>query len=48
MLLRPINLDGLRRLEALKISESETGDKDRNSEDDEKVGRTPEGLLNTN
>jgi hypothetical protein len=35
----PIDLDGLRRLIALKISDSETRDKDKNSEDGERVER---------
>lgn len=41
MLSWPTDLDGLRCLEALKI-----GDKDRNSEDDEREGKiSGEGLL---
>jgi hypothetical protein len=44
----PADLDGLRLLIALKPSESETGAKDKNSEDDEKVGKTAEqGLFYT-
>jgi hypothetical protein len=44
----PTDLDGLRRLMALITSESETGDKVKNSEEDKKVGkRTGQGLLYT-
>jgi hypothetical protein len=46
MSLTPADLDGLRRLIALKTSESETGAKDKNSEDDKRVGKTAgQGLL---
>jgi hypothetical protein len=48
MLSTPTHLDVLGRLTALKISESETGAKDKNSEDDESVGETTgKGLLCT-
>jgi hypothetical protein len=43
MLSSSTDLDGLRRLRALKLSESNIGDKDRNSEDDERVRKTPGG-----
>jgi hypothetical protein len=36
----PTDLDGLRRLIALKTSESETGANDKNSDDVERVGKT--------
>jgi hypothetical protein len=46
MLSTPTDLDVLRRLTALKTSESETGAKDKNSEDNERVGKTTgQGLL---
>jgi hypothetical protein len=46
MLSRPTDLDVLR---ALKLSESEIGDKDRNYEDNEKVRKAPgEGFLHNN
>jgi hypothetical protein len=41
MLSRPTDLDGFRRAMALKMSESEIGDKDRDPED----GDGREGLL---
>jgi hypothetical protein len=42
------DFDGLRHLIALKISESETGAKDKNSEDKKWLGkRTEQGLLCT-
>jgi hypothetical protein len=42
----PADLDDLRRLITLKTSESETGAKDKNPEDDERVGKTTgQGLL---
>jgi hypothetical protein len=44
----PTDLHGLSRLIALKTSESETGAKDKDSEGDERVGKTTEqGLLGT-
>jgi hypothetical protein len=39
MLSTPTDLDGLRRLIALNISESETGGRDKNLEDDERMGK---------
>jgi hypothetical protein len=46
MLSGPKDLDNLKRLGALKIPESETGDKDWNSEDDEREGKiSGDGLL---
>jgi hypothetical protein len=49
MLSRPTDLDGLRRLMALKISESEIGGNDRKpDEGDGREGKIPgEGLLYT-
>jgi hypothetical protein len=42
----PADLDDFRNLMPLKISESETGARDKNAEDDEWVGKTREqGLL---
>jgi hypothetical protein len=41
MLSRLTDLGGLRCSRALKISESEIGDTDRNSEDYEREGKTP-------
>jgi hypothetical protein len=44
----PTDLNGLRRLMTFITSESETGDKCKNSEDDEMVGRTlGQGMLYT-
>jgi hypothetical protein len=49
MLSRPRDYDGLRSLTALKISETEICDKDRNSEGDDRDGKTPgETLFCTN
>jgi hypothetical protein len=43
-----IDLDGLRRLIAIKTSESETGAKDKDSQDNEKMEKTTgQGLLCT-
>jgi hypothetical protein len=36
----PRDLEGIRCLITIKISESETGGKDINSEDDERIGKT--------
>jgi hypothetical protein len=47
MLLRPTDLDGLSRLRVLNISECEIGDKDSNSEVDEREGKTIGELLYT-
>jgi hypothetical protein len=48
MLSTPTDLNVLRRLIALKISDSETGVNDTHSEDDERVGKTTgEGLWYT-
>jgi hypothetical protein len=44
MLSRPTDLDALRRAMALRMSESEIGDKDRDPKDgDEREGKTPGG-----
>jgi hypothetical protein len=50
MLSRPTDLDGFRRLMALKMSDSETGGKERDPEEvDEREGEIlGEGLLYTN
>jgi hypothetical protein len=46
---RPTDLDGLRRIRVIEILESEIGDKDGNSEDEERERRAlGEGLMCTN